>query len=278
VKTVVIAALIACAPAAFAQDADGRGDAPAPRNLQILPKTASMQDVVGVMQTFTRALGVGCTYCHVEQMAPLLSVEEQLAAQAAAAAAAANPQQGGRGRGRGRGRGGPQMDYASDQRRQKQIARDMVLMTREINVALNKGIHKPASEIVHVQCMTCHRGIPIPQQLPDLLRRTMLGKGEGAAVAQYRELRQLYLNTGAYDFNERVLRRESLATHKPDDALAWLQLNVEFFPQSAESYVELSRAHAAKRDRESAVADLTKALAIDPSNADAQRQLRTLRK
>jgi len=157
----------------------------------------------------------------------------------------------------------------------------MVLMTRDINKALNTGIHKPASEIVHVQCMTCHRGIPIPQQLPDLLRQTMLGKGEGAAVVQYRELRQLYLKTGAYDFNERVLLelgRESLATQKPDDALAWLQLNVEFFPQSAASYVELSKAHLAKRDRDSAIADLTKAVALDPSNADAKRQLQTLRK
>ena len=228
------------------------------------------------MQTFTRALGVGCTYCHVEQTAPLLSVEEQQAA-----VAAANPQQAGRGRGRGRGRGGPQMDYASDARRQKRIARDMVLVTRQINQALNAGIHKPASEIEHVQCMTCHRGIPIPQQLSDLLRQTMLGKGEGAAVAQYRELRQAYLNTGAYDFKENVLLelgRESLATRKPDDALAWLQLNVEFFPQSAASFLELSRAHLAKRDRDSALADLTKALALDPSNADAKRQLQTLRK
>jgi tetratricopeptide (TPR) repeat protein len=74
------------------------------------------------------------------------------------------------------------------------------------------------------------------------------------------------------------LGRESLATQKPDDALAWLQLNVEFFPQSAASYVELSKAHLAKRDRDSAIADLTKAVALDPSNADAKRQLQTLRK
>jgi len=271
-----VVALLLWAPAlAYAQDAAAP---PTPKNLQILPKTASTQDVVGVMQTFTRALGVQCTYCHVEQTAPLLTVEEQ---QAAAAAAAANPQQAGRGRGRGRGRGGPQMDFASDARRQKQIAREMVLVTRQINQALNAGIHKPAAEIVHVQCMTCHRGIPIPQQLPDLLRQTMLGKGEGAAVAQYRELRQQYLNTGAYDFKEAVLLelgRESLSTHKPDDALAWLQLNAEFYPQSAATYVELSKAHLVKRDRDSAIADLTKALALDPSNADAKRQLQTLRR
>jgi tetratricopeptide (TPR) repeat protein len=228
------------------------------------------------MQQFTRALGVGCTYCHVEQTAPLLSVEEQQAAQAAAAA---NPQQGGRGR--GRGRGGPQMDYAADDRRQKRTARFMLTMTNDINARLDAAIRKPAASVVHVQCMTCHRGVTNPQQLSDLLRQTMLSKGEGAAVARYRELRQQYLNTGAYDFRDSVLLdlgRESLAIHKPDDAVAWLQLNVEFFPQSAASYVELAKAHVAKRDVDSAIADLTKALAIDPANAEAARQLRALKK
>ena len=108
-----------------------------------------------------------------------------------------------------------------------------------------------------------------------------MSAGEGAAVAQYRELRQQYLNTGAYDFKEAVLLelgRESLSTQKPDDALAWLQLNAEFYPQSVATYVELSKAHLVKRDRDSAIADLTKALALDPSNADAKRQLQTLRK
>jgi tetratricopeptide (TPR) repeat protein len=280
----ILIALLACAPAAFAQDAGRGGDAPpAPRNLQVLPKGSSQQDVLAVMQQFTRGLGVACTYCHVEQTAPLLTVEEQQAAQAAAAA---NPQQAGRGRGRGRGRGGPQMDFAADDRWQKQIARAMLAMTNDINLKIDAAVHaKPATgqprDVVHVQCMTCHRGVTNPQQLSDLLRQTMLGKGEGAAVAEYRELRQRYLDTGAYDFREPVLLelgRESLATHKPDDALAWLQLNVEFYPQSAASYVELAKAHIVKRDRDSAIADLTKALAVDPANADAKRQLRALGK
>ena len=279
----VVSALVVCTSAVFAQDARGRGPAPvaaAPRNLQMLPKDMTQQDVVAVMQRFTRALGVGCTYCHVEQTAPLLSVEEQQAAQAAAAA----NQQGGRGR-RGRG-AGPQMDYASDDRRQKQTARVMLAMTNQINAKLDAVLHpKEASgqprDVLHVQCITCHRGVTDPQQLSDLLRQTMLGKGEGAAVAQYRDLRQRYLETGAYDFREPVLLdlgRESLATHKPDDALAWLQLNVEFFPQSAASYVELAKAHVVKRDRDSAIADLTKAISIDPANVDAKRQLRALGK
>ena len=267
------AAIVACAPAsARAQDARGRGPAPAPRNLKVLPKDTSQQDVLALMQTFTRGLGVQCTYCHSEQTAPLLSAEEQ-AAQAAAPPVA--------GRGRGRGRGGPQIDFASDEKRQKQTARVMLAMTNDINARLAAAIHKPAADITRVQCATCHRGITNPQQLSDLLRQTMLGKGEGAAVVQYRELRQAYLNSGAYDFREAILLdlgRESLATRKPDDALAWLQLNVEFFPKSAPSYLELARAHLARRDRDSAISDLTKAIQVEPTNVEAKRQLRLLQK
>ncbi len=278
-KTLIASAALAavvCTPAVVgAQDARGRGPAPAPapRNLKVLPKDTTQQDVVALMQTFTRGLGVQCTYCHSEQAPPQLSVEELQAQQAAAAQAG--------GRGRGRGRGGPQIDFAADDKRQKQTARVMLAMTNDINAKLAAAIHKPAAEITRVQCATCHRGVTNPAQLIDLLRQTMLGKGEGAAVVQYRELRQAYLTAGAYDFREAVLLdlgRESLAMHKPDDAIAWLQLNVEFFPQSAQSYIELARAHQAKRDRDSAVADLTRALAIDPANADVKRQLRLIQK
>ena len=80
----------------------------------------------------------------------------------------------------------------------------------------------------------------------------MTGKGEAAAVALYRELRQKYLGTEAYDFREPVLLdlgRQSLAAQKPDDALAWLQLNTEFHPKFAESYLVLAQVHERKRDQ-----------------------------
>src|SRR5437870_12959890 len=44
----------------------GRGAAPAPVNLQILPKDWTRQQVVQVMQGFNMALGVGCNHCHIE--------------------------------------------------------------------------------------------------------------------------------------------------------------------------------------------------------------------
>ena len=73
------------------------------------------------------------------------------------------------------------------------------------------------------------------------------------------------------------LGRQSLAAAKPDDALAWLQLNIEFFPKSIDSYLTLAQAHERKRDQAAAVKDLEKALALDPENAAAKRQLARLR-
>ena len=276
-RTVVLGvfALGLCCTAAAQPPAPpaGRGAA-APRNLQVLPKDTSQQDVVVLMQQFTRALGVQCTYCHVEVTPPPLTAEE------AAAAAAAAPPAAGRGRGRGRG-AGPQIDFASDDKRQKQTARLMLKLVNDTNATLTSAVHKPSSEIVRVQCATCHRGVTNPAQLSDVLRQTMLGKGESAAVAQYRELRQGYLKSGAYDFREAVLLdlgRESLGTRKPDDALAWLQLNLEFYPQSVPTLVALAQTHVAKRDQDAAKADLQKALALDPGNAEARRILRAMPK
>ena len=290
-KTLAVALAALCATTAIviAQDA-GRGQAaapPAPRNLQVLPKDMTQPQVAALMRQFAADLGVGCLHCHVEQTAPLLSVEELQAQQAAAAAAQAqqaqNPQaqQAGRGRGRGRGPQGPQIDFPSDEKRQKAIARVMIAMTRDINARLASSLKKPAGEIARVQCGTCHRGVTNPAQLPDVLRQTMLSKGEGAAVAQYRELRQQYLSSGAYDFREATLldlARESLAARKPDDALAWLQLNAEFYPRSGPTFVELAKVHLAKRDRDSAIDDLGRAVAIDPSNKAAALELARLKK
>ena len=82
-----LALAIALAVSDLAAAQAGRGAAPAgppaPRNLQVLPKDTPAADVVAQMQRFTRALGVQCTYCHVEQTARLLTVEEQEAAAAA---------------------------------------------------------------------------------------------------------------------------------------------------------------------------------------------------
>jgi len=266
-------AVLVCA--AGAAPASGqRGPAvPAPTNLQVLPKDTPTPDVLALMQQFTQALGVQCTYCHVQPPVRQLTPEE-------AAAAEAQAQAEGRGRGRGRGQGPPPMDFASDEKPAKKTAREMLRMVTDIDSRLPARLGKPSTSTTRVECVTCHRGVTQPEQLSDLLRRTMLTKGDGAAVAMYRDLRQRYYGSQAYDFRESVLLalgEESLAAGKHDDAVAWLQLNVEFYPKSVSSFRALSRAHLRQRDPAAAVRDLERVLELEPGDADARRQISAIK-
>ena len=111
----------------------GRGGAP-PTNLQVLPKDWTRQQVVQVMQQFTMGLGVQCNYCHAEM---------------AGAQPGANGQ--------------VPLDAASDEKQQKKTARVMMKMVNDVNTTLGSQIGKPASDVVKVQCITCHRGSAIPK-------------------------------------------------------------------------------------------------------------------
>jgi hypothetical protein len=92
----------------------------------VLPPDTPRPDVVAVMRTFTGGLGVNCDFCH-----------------------AADAQ----------GRN----DFASDDKPVKGTARAMLRMVGQINAAVAASAgSKPAEQIVKVQCVTCHRGKPIP--------------------------------------------------------------------------------------------------------------------
>lgn len=190
------------------------------------------------MQMFTQALGVNCEYCHSAA----------------------------------RGSGQPEP--------KKDIARAMLAMTADINAKIQNATGKPVSETATVTCVTCHHGITIPRQLSDMVSQTLREKGADAAIAQYRDLRQRYAGTQAYDFSDKPLLAVAtqLANSRPNDAIALLQLNVEFNPQSAASFAEMSYAYTRKIDDDSAIAALQKALAIDPNNGVYQGQLEQLKR
>src|SRR5439155_27256702 len=128
-------------------------------------------------------------------------------------------------------------------------------------------------------CATCHRGVVEPRQVSDILSTLMLGKGEGAALAKYRELRGQFYGAQAYDFSEVMLVRlaqASLAANKPDDAMSWLKLNLEYYPKSSQTYVQISQVHTRKMDTPAAITAMEKAVELDPDNAATKRQLDTL--
>ncbi len=272
--------LVLTASAVLAQAPEGRGRGragggaplPAPKNLQVMPKDTPPADLLATMQGFNVALGVQCGFCHAPAPPP------PPGATPAAPAAGA-------GRGGGRGAGAPPpLDFASDDKAEKKAARLMIRMVSDLNAKLTAEVApvlaKSGAEVTKVQCATCHRGVAQPEQLSNLLSNLMLTKGESVAAAKYKELRTTYYGAQAYDFTEPVLVRlaqASMAANKLDDALAWAKLNLEFYPRSSQTYVQMSQIYTRKADQAQAIKALEKAVELDPENANAKRQLDELK-
>jgi hypothetical protein len=88
-------------------------------NLKVLPKNMSDEDLHALMKVYAKSLGVRCNHCH----APLKDAPDKL-------------------------------DFASDEKPEKSIARKMIKMTD----AINKKYISKIEGIEKVQCVTCHNG------------------------------------------------------------------------------------------------------------------------
>jgi len=64
----------------------------------------------------------------------------------------------------------------------KDIARQMIAMTRDLNIRVQTATGKPAGAAAQVKCVTCHRGVPIPRQLSEIVSQTLREKGVAAAA------------------------------------------------------------------------------------------------
>ena len=161
----------------------------------------------------------------------------------------------------------------------KDIARQMMAMTRELNAKVQAATGKPATEATQVTCATCHRGVPIPKPLGQVIAQTLQEKGVEAAAAQYRDLRTRFYGRATYDFTEDELLNiaRPIASIRPGDAISLLELNIEFNPRSAKSYALMGFAYTRKFDDESALASLEKAAELDPANGEIQGQLTQLK-
>lgn len=193
--------------------------------------------LIASMPEIARALGVRCNYCHLARHG--MPVPEP----------------------------------------KKEIARTMIEMTREINLKVQAATGKPAAETTEVTCITCHRGVTIPGQLTDILIKTAGENGTDSAIAQYRELRSRYYGRQSYDFGEDTLLvlAQRVGYRSADEAIAVLELNLEFNPKSVRTYSQLAFAYARKRDDDKAIASLNKALEIEPENILIKGQLAQLK-
>lgn len=98
-------------------------------NLKVLPKNISKEELDNVMDGFKAALGVKCNFCH----APRKDDAKKL-------------------------------DFASDEKQHKLIAREMMKMTAKIN---KKYFHRKDKEgkMTNISCMSCHNGKEEPQTI-----------------------------------------------------------------------------------------------------------------
>ncbi len=253
-RRVLLAALLAIAIPALLQ-AQGRGGGQPPKNLQVLPKEMSRQEVTAIMRTFALGLGVRCEYCHVP------------AADATA--------------GGGGGFGGaPPLDYALDTKETKKVAREMLKMVTDINGKYLAALGRTIADRDRVSCETCHHGLTKPRTLRSALTGAIEASGVDSALALYRDLRTRYYGSAAYDFSENslTLAATDLArSNQRPAALALLKLNLEFFNQSVPTYQSLAQLSLQAGDTATAVDALTKAIAIQPDNNQLQQLLRRIK-
>ncbi len=159
------------------------------------------------------------------------------------------------------------------------VARAMIAMTRDLNARISEATGKSRADATQVTCVTCHRGVTIPGQLSDIVAKMALEQSPDAAVAQYKDLRQRYYGGQSYDFREETLLHAAqlVVRINPPASIPLLRLNLEYYPQSVQSYIQIAYAYTRKLDDEAAIAALEKALEIEPENGVVKGQLEQLK-
>ena len=131
---------LGCTTAATAPQQQAAATTSEFKNLQIFPKDIPRDELIAAMRSFTRALGVKCNHCHV--------------------VTATEPKE--------------VLDFPSDAKEEKRVARVMLQMVQQINGAWMDRVeqaeeHAPAAggaTEMRVACWTCHRGETEPEMPP----------------------------------------------------------------------------------------------------------------
>ena len=99
------------------------------KNLQVLPKNITTDSLDKIMDGFNVQLGVDCNYCHVKD------------------------------------KKADSLIFDKDDKPEKEIARNMMRMTMDINkkyFQFNEEV--TAAQVQAVTCYTCHKGQPMPEK------------------------------------------------------------------------------------------------------------------
>ena len=159
----------------------------------------------------------------------------------------------------------------------KKIAREMMKMSGEVNSILAKSIGSMRPDPLQVRCVTCHHGLVKPETLEQVLTASLNLAGTDSTLAKYERLRGKYYGAAAYDFSEWSLISiaENIAKDpgKADAALALLATNLTYYPESAGTYARIAETYLVKGDRETAIANFDKALALAPEDPWLKRRV-----
>lgn len=203
-------------------------------NLQVFPKAIEKQELIDAMREISSSLGVRCGYCHVDK----------------------------------EGGARHETDWASDDLKAKTTARVMLKMTQTINATEIPKITTIHTDRVEVRCRTCHHGLPRPMLIEDVLTGAYQAAGFDSLETTYEALRKKYYGTDSYNFGERMLPAlgEKLAgKDKPQVMVDFAEYNVHWFPESGIAHLMLGQAKGSTGDKDGAVAEIKKAVELDPS-------------
>ena len=215
-------------------------------NLKVLPKDIPQRELIGVMRGFADALGFRCHNCHVGEPGPSLDG----------------------------------YDFASDEKKNKVVALEMMKMVADINgkyIASIKTGHDPK---VQVNCATCHHGQERPRSLVDILEETYEAEGAEATLAKYRDLHERYYGRASFDFGLYTmddLALEWAGAGKPEDARALIELHAETYSESSHMETVLGEIERTAGNLAAAKAHYKKALKIDPDDRMAKFRLNQMK-
>ena len=120
--------------------------------------------------------------------------------------------------------------------------------------------------------------IELPKKsVAEMLYKIAMEKNVGSAVAEYRKLKAA--NSPTFDFSETELNTlgyQLLGRKRTKDAIEIFRLNVEMFPNSGNPYDTLGEVYLADDQKELALANYKKAVALDSTNANALQIVRRL--
>lgn len=214
-------------------------------NLQVLPSDIPRSELVGLMRSFSFALGARCSKCH--------AVTDAL--------------------------GDPSDDFTSDVKPAKNQARAMLRMVNDINEEFLAALPARREPHVTVTCMTCHRGVSRPEALEDLLLRVTTQDGIDAALQRYAALRDRYYGRATYDFGPRplfTLGEKLVAAGRPAEATQVFRRILDDVPESTEAWLNIGAAEAAAGNREAAIAAYRRVIEIDPGGGWAATAARRI--